>query len=534
MPENLVIRPHRRVFNTYTLVGLVYCLSFAGVFYFLSPNVFLTIVHGAAFLIFLCNYLFLARTGNFNSATIVFLATGLGVVTALFATGGLENTGYLWPLVYLVFVFFITERDTWPWVIALFSACGAVVLLNAFRVIHQPYSFVALVSFFSALSIITIFIYYFHLALARNSQEKTRLIVDWALDAIICIDSRSRITEWNPQAETTFGWTAEEAIGRSITETIIPETYRQRHEAGMSHYLRTGEGPALNRILELAALHRDGTVFPIELTIIPIGQNEDRFFCAFVRNITQRKKDEAQLLGLNATLEQKAEALATSNAELEHFAYLASHDLQEPLRTISGFIKLLNDRYRGKLDEKAERYLALIFESAERMKILIKDLLDYSRIGKNRQMSAVDGNLLLRHALADLGKTIQETGAKIEAEALPTLDGYATELQLLFQNLIANALKFRKKDLPPTIHIGAKRNDGYWEFSFRDNGIGIDEKNRDQIFIIFKKLHPRSAYDGSGIGLAHCKKIVEVHGGRIWMESEPGVGSTFYFTIPAR
>jgi signal transduction histidine kinase/ligand-binding sensor domain-containing protein len=224
--------------------------------------------------------------------------------------------------------------------------------------------------------------------------------------------------------------------------------------------------------------------------------------------------------------------LEIKNRELEQFAYVASHDLQEPLRTISSFIELFQQQYKGHLDEKADKYLSFIGESSDRMKVLIHDLLEYSRIGRKLELSHVDCNQVFQTVCNDLGIAIQESKARIKAEPLPVLRGYSTEMKQLFQNLISNAIKFRKKDTPLSIDISATKTDGYWQFSFKDNGIGIDPKHKDRIFLIFQRLHTRNEYPGSGIGLSNCKKIVELHKGEIWVESIPGKGSTFYFTIP--
>jgi two-component system, sensor histidine kinase len=238
---------------------------------------------------------------------------------------------------------------------------------------------------------------------------------------------------------------------------------------------------------------------------------------------------------VNNSLEKKVHLrtveLESKNKELEQFAYVASHDLQEPLRTTSGFAELLQKQYRSKLDGNADKYLDYIVQASDRMKILIKDLLDYSRIGKEKKARQVDCNMLLDVVLADLDKVMKESGARIRAVSLPVLHAYPTELKLLFQNLITNSIKFRRKEEAPEVNIAATRENGHWKFSFRDNGIGIENKFLDRIFIIFQRLHNRSQYEGSGIGLAHCKKIAELHGGSIWAESTPGKGSNFCFTI---
>jgi PAS domain S-box-containing protein len=250
------------------------------------------------------------------------------------------------------------------------------------------------------------------------------------------------------------------------------------------------------------------------------------------RDITKRKLDEDLLHQSEISLAVKNKELEGKNKELQQFAYVASHDLQEPLRTTSSFVELLQQQYKGKLDERADQYLRFITQSSDRMKILIKDLLDYSRIGRKQEWEQVDCNIMLQDVLSDLGTAIDETGAEIKTGRLPVVRGYPTEIKQLFQNLIINAIKFRKKNTTPQIKISAENTRGYWQFAFADNGIGIQEKHNERIFVIFQRLHNRSEYEGSGIGLSHCKKIVELHHGRIWVESALGKGSTFYFTIP--
>ncbi|HTR28504.1 MAG TPA: ATP-binding protein [Puia sp.] len=237
----------------------------------------------------------------------------------------------------------------------------------------------------------------------------------------------------------------------------------------------------------------------------------------------------------NSSLERKVRQrtveLESKNKELEQFAYVASHDLQEPLRTISGFVELLQKEYRERLDGNGSKYLGYLSQGSDRMKTLIKDLLDYSRIGREKEAMMVDSRDTLSEVLADLDKTIRESGATIRAADLPVLRAYPTELKLLLQNLITNAIKFRSPDRQPEIRITAVSEPGWWKFVVSDNGIGIEPQFLERIFIIFQRLHSRTRYEGSGIGLAHGKKIAELHGGRIWAESTPGEGSRFIFTV---
>ena len=237
------------------------------------------------------------------------------------------------------------------------------------------------------------------------------------------------------------------------------------------------------------------------------------------------KKAKVELININRQLISK-------NQELEQFAYIASHDLQEPLGTVNSFVELLKDDYKGKFDENADKYLQFISQASTRMSQLIKGLLDYSLIGRNRELTTVDCNTIVRDIQSDLTTRIAETKAQIEIGDLPKVKGSEVELRLLFQNLIGNAIKFHKKDTAPRLKISAKRENGYWKFSFQDNGIGIDNNNKEKIFVIFHRVYSKSEYEGTGIGLAHCRKVVELHGGNIWVSSQPNEGSTFSFTIP--
>jgi light-regulated signal transduction histidine kinase (bacteriophytochrome) len=243
-----------------------------------------------------------------------------------------------------------------------------------------------------------------------------------------------------------------------------------------------------------------------------------------VQDITEQKKSEQQLEAKNNELQLK-------NRELEQFAYVTSHDLQEPLRTISSFVEQFQKTYTERLDEKGLKFLHYITQATDRMRTLIKDLLDYSRIGRKQEVASVDCNEIVSTVLDDLGSAIKEAGANIKTGELPMISGYKTELKQLFQNLIINAIKFRKKEVHPEIEIASHRVNGGYEFMIKDNGIGIPAEHSERIFIIFQRLHTRTEYEGSGIGLSHCKKIVELHGGKIWVKSKPGEGSAFHFTI---
>jgi PAS domain S-box-containing protein len=252
------------------------------------------------------------------------------------------------------------------------------------------------------------------------------------------------------------------------------------------------------------------------------------------QDVSQQKETEALLVELNNRLKRRAEELANSNIELERFAYIASHDLQEPLRMVTSFLQLLKKRYVEKLDETADQYIAFAVDGAERMKTLIMDLLDYSRVGSNTEPNEnVDLNILIEEIKGVFSKTIDESKAHITVGPLPIVKGNRTQLLQLFQNLIGNAIKYQK-DESPVIQISCTEQEEEYLFEIKDNGIGIDPAFHEKIFVIFHRLHSRSEYTGTGIGLAICKKIVERHNGKIWVKSMPGQGSSFFFTLGKR
>ena len=226
--------------------------------------------------------------------------------------------------------------------------------------------------------------------------------------------------------------------------------------------------------------------------------------------------------------------LERKNKELEQFTTIASHDLQEPLRTVLNFINLLDRQYKGKLGSEGNMYIEVIFKATTRMSTLIKGLLNHSLIGNRKGQTTIDCNILINDIKEDLSTRISETNTLLQVDELPKLKGYEIELRLLFQNLLTNAMKFCKKNVTPQIKISAKREDGAWLFSFQDNGIGIADNHKGKIFAIFQRLNSVSEYEGTGIGLAHCQKIINLHGGKIWLESELGKGSNFLFTIPIK
>lgn len=343
---------------------------------------------------------------------------------------------------------------------------------------------------------------------------------------------------FNDQFYTIFKTSAEKVGGYNMTPEHYAELFVYPDDRAIvgievANAINSPD-PHFSRHIEHRIVYANGEIGYISVHFYIVKDDKGRTIKTFGVNqdITAHKKTQEELLRSEANLESKNEELEQKNKELEQFAYVASHDLQEPLRTTSSFAELLQRQYKGKLDEKADKYLTFINQSSDRMKVLIKDLLDYSRIGRKKALAQIDCNSIMEGVLADLDVAIKETQAEIRFCQLPVFKGYPTELKQLFQNLIINAIKFRKKNEPPVINISAKRKSNHWEFSCNDNGIGINNEHCERIFIIFQRLHTRNEYEGSGIGLAHCKKIVELHGGKIWVNSTIGAGSTFYFTIP--
>ena len=291
---------------------------------------------------------------------------------------------------------------------------------------------------------------------------------------------------------------------------------------------RVWRGEILNRA-------KDGSHYWVDTTIVPFLDETGRPWqhMAIRFEITERKRVEEELRRRQEELAERAEALARSNADLEQFAYVASHDLQEPLRMVSSFTQLLAKRYAGRLDPDADKYIRFASQGALTMQVMIRDLLAYARLNEDLAPEPVALDEALDTALGNLGVALKEVDPKLTRGRLPTVMGHRSHLVLLFQNLLANALKFRAPDRRLELAVGAEREGAFWRCWVKDNGIGIDPRHQEKIFVIFQRLHGREEFPGSGIGLAFCKRIVARHGGRIGVESAPGAGATFSFTLPS-
>ena len=365
----------------------------------------------------------------------------------------------------------------------------------------------------------------------RASSHYSRSLLEASLDPLVTISPEGKVTDVNQATESVTGVPRAQLIGTDFARYF---TEPQKAEAGYQKVLAEGQV----RDYPLTIRHTSGRVTDV-LYHATVYRNEAgavRGVFAAARDITEHKRAEAELARYRDHLEElvklRTAELARSNEDLEQFAYVASHDLQEPLRAVGGYVKLLQHRFPEKLDAKAREYIAGAADGAERMQRLIADLLAFSRVGtRGGAFAPADLNALLRDALNNLQTSITEAGAKVTSDPLPSLTVDATQIGQLFQNLIGNAIKFRS-ERAPEIHVGACQEKEHWLFWVRDNGIGIEPQYAGRIFQIFQRLHSRKHYPGTGIGLAICKKIVERHGGEIRVESEPVQGSTFYFSIP--
>jgi len=359
----------------------------------------------------------------------------------------------------------------------------------------------------------------------RNADQNLSRLLEAAPDAMVVVDQAGKILLINAQTERLFGYRREELLGREI-EALVPERFRAGHHAHRDGFARESHPRPMGAGLDLCGLHEDGHEFPVEISLSPLKTGSEVQIFSVIRDISAHKITEEQLA-------RQARELAQSNTELEQFAYVASHDLQEPLRVISSYTQLLARRYKGQLDPKADEFIAFIVDGTMRMQRLIQDLLQYARIDKKEKtFSSMESQAALNQALAGLRSAIAAGQATVTSDPLPAVHGDELQLSQLFQNLIGNAIKYRGPD-SPRIHVSALRDGSEWVFTVADNGIGIDPQFNEQIFEIFQRLHGMGEYEGTGIGLALCRKIVERHRGRIWVESEPGKGARFRFTLPA-
>lgn len=383
----------------------------------------------------------------------------------------------------------------------------------------------------------------------ENTLEQLTSVLNTVNEGIISANADSKIIMVNRTVEKIFGYTEKELIGQPLS-ILMPNKYQEAHRRGMSRYMETRTPRVLNTTVKIEGQRKDGSIFPLELNIAETKLDDQIFFTAAVRDITERVAMEEELIQSRDKLEIKVQErtkdlqqtqqnlkdtiteLERSNKELEQFAYVASHDLQEPLRMVGSYTQLIKRKIGKQTDETVNEYFYFVIDGVARMRNLISDLLHYSRVGKAKSnFQTVSLNDIIILTQKNLRSSIMSNQAILKVDELPTLFIDKTLISQLFQNLIGNALKFRKEDIAPVITISAKEYKNHWEFMIADNGEGIEADQLDRIFDAFHRAN-KSGIKGSGIGLAVCKKIVELHKGTIWVVSQYGAGSTFHFTLP--
>ena len=359
----------------------------------------------------------------------------------------------------------------------------------------------------------------------QQLQENFRVSIEASPYALILSNREGEIIHVNNKTARLFGYTKEELVG-SLTKVITPEELRKDERIRSEHFFLKQNTLHYGANDAIYCQTKNGDKFPVEIIITPVKTSEGILALSSIVDITERKRSEQIMQDQLRELQQK-------NQEMEQFSFIASHDLQEPLRTVSNYIMLLEEDYPEQINGEVKEHLGNINEAVVRMKKLIRNLLDFSRLGRNKRLAHTDVKMLLTEVIADLGTLMHENKATVNynPDELPALYAYDVELRMLFQNLINNAIKFCRKGIMPIINISCRVDEGYYEFTVADNGIGVDARHLTDIFNIFQRLHTNEEYQGFGIGLAHCKKIAEMHGGKIWAESKPGEGSTFKFTI---
>ena len=379
------------------------------------------------------------------------------------------------------------------------------------------------------------------LALAERERQAAQVLEN-ALDAYVAIDSQDRIVEWNRQATTLFGWSAHEAIGRRLTEIVIPPDMRARHLAALGSFAARTEHPLLGKRLEMPARCRDGSEIFVELSIIQIMAPAGPRFAASLRDITQARRQAAEIRLLNETLEQRVaertaqlevanRELSTANRDLEAFAYSVSHDLRAPLRAIDGHVMRFLDTAQATPDAQ-RHHASAIRRNLARMGKLIDDLLNFALIGRRplQKQTVVLWDLVraVLHELPHSPSVVYE----VSPDELRTVQADPALLKQVLTNLLGNALKFSRDADPPRIQIGCERRAGQVVYFVRDNGVGFDPQHAGRLFGVFERLHSAADFDGTGVGLAIVKQIIERHGGQVWADAAPGRGATFFFTLP--
>ena len=416
-------------------------------------------------------------------------------------------------------------------IVLFYAGLSTVLILLGFyvSVISEVYT-IAIMNRVISVAIIwivaLIFIRYLNSKEIFEAWQNARIIFDATPAPLVMVDSEGVIELINQSCCELFGYDQDALIGQHI-EILIPAKFKQQHQRYRAAYNQNPERRMMAARKALYALTRDGQELPVEIGLNPVKLDSGSKVVASVVDMSE----SMEKLDI---LQKHAEELKKSNKYLEEFAYVASHDLQEPLRMVSSYTQLLANRYQDKLDQDANEFINYAVDGAKRMQALIQDLLMFSRLSTQpRQNEPVDANALYQYALANLSMLIEESGSIVSTDALPMVSGDTGQLRQLFQNIIGNAVKYREPTRTNQVHVSAQRVNDRWQFCIKDNGIGIQSEYFERVFVIFKRLHVTSQYPGTGIGLALCQRIVETHGGELWVESEYGKGSCFYFTLAA-
>ncbi len=351
-----------------------------------------------------------------------------------------------------------------------------------------------------------------------------RTLLEAAPDAILVCDKDGSIVIANDQCQTLFGYTRQELVGQKI-ELIVPSPIKAAHVSMRERYFSSPHRRPMGMGLSLNAEAKDKSLLPVEISLSPVKVGDDTYVVAVVRDVTELRKLDRELKKNNLELKH-------SNEELERFAYVASHDLKEPLRVIASYTSLIKRRFAQTLGPEGLEYLDLTTQSVDRMQELISDLLTYSKLStKTKDFEPVPLNQVLAQVMANIQVLVRETHATINIHDLPVVCGDRIQLIQVFQNLVTNGIKFMQKGVAPVISISALDQNDRILIQVKDNGIGIPKQEKDRVFTIFQRLHTREEYPGTGIGLAICKKVIDRHHGEIWFESAPGEGTTFFIAL---
>jgi PAS domain S-box-containing protein len=371
----------------------------------------------------------------------------------------------------------------------------------------------------------------------RESEEKFRIISESALDAVIMINDEGNVVYWSPSAERIFGYSGSEIMGKNVHQILTPEKYWETFKKGFEAFKHTGKGNAIRKVLELTAKHKTGTEIPIEIAVSFIPIRGKFWASSIIRDITERKRAEEEILKLNEELEQRViertAQLEAANKEMEAFSYSVSHDLREPLRAITGFSSMLLEDYADKVDDEGKRILNVVKDNTKKMSALIDDLLALSRVGRKKiERTEIDMDKLAKAVFNEIKATVHEREIQFDIKPLPSAYGNAGLVHQVFFNLLTNAVKSTRTRENAVIEVG-----GYVEgqeniFYVKDNGVGFDMKYIDKLFGTFQRLYSDKEFEGTGIGLAIVQRVIQRHDGRVWAEGKVNEGATFYFTLP--